>query len=239
MKNIAQPVRVWALVREATPTVSGAPLPLPDRPSIAVLPFDNLSGQPEETYFSDGITEDIITGLARFRSLFVIARNPSFAFRGKVVEMAEIGRRLGAPRPNPGQQVHLVGWHQERALSQAGQAQHTHYSVACGGYPRIHRARGQVMARRRACARSRSMTPIRSTKPRAISTSRRARSRGGFKSGLPCLKEQRPFLILGQDLIEFLKASAPKKHKLGHANARANLPLAKPISYLISGTADC
>ena len=76
-------------------TASSAPLPLPDRPSIAVLPFDNLSGQPEETYFSDGITEDIITGLARFRSLFVIARNSSFAFRGKAVEMAEIGRRLG------------------------------------------------------------------------------------------------------------------------------------------------
>ena len=60
-----------------------------------MLPFDNLSGQPEETYFSDGITEDIITGLARFRSLFVIARNSSFAFRGKSIDLAEIGRRLG------------------------------------------------------------------------------------------------------------------------------------------------
>ncbi len=60
-----------------------------------MLPFDNLSGQPEETYFSDGITEDIITGLARFRSLFVIARNSSFAFRGKSTDLAEIGRRLG------------------------------------------------------------------------------------------------------------------------------------------------
>ena len=69
--------------------------PLPDRPSIAVLPFDNLSGQPEETYFSDGITEDIITGLARFRSLFVIARNSSFAFRGKSIDLTEIGRKLG------------------------------------------------------------------------------------------------------------------------------------------------
>ena len=71
------------------------PLALPDRPSIAVLPFDNLSGQPEETYFSDGITEDIITGLARFRSLFVIARNSSFAFRGKSIDLTEIGRKLG------------------------------------------------------------------------------------------------------------------------------------------------
>ena len=53
------------------------------------------SGQPEETYFSDGITEDIITGLARFRSLFVIARNSSFAFRGKQIDLAEVGRKLG------------------------------------------------------------------------------------------------------------------------------------------------
>jgi len=71
------------------------PPSLPDRPSIAVLPFDNLSGQPEESYFSDGITEDIITGLARFRSLFVIARNSSFAFRSKPIDIAEIGRKLG------------------------------------------------------------------------------------------------------------------------------------------------
>ncbi|MER9626490.1 adenylate/guanylate cyclase domain-containing protein [Mesorhizobium sp. M0296] len=96
LKNIAQPVRVWRWSKAPTTVAaSNAPLPLPDRPSIAVLPLDNLSGQPEETYFSDGITEDIITGLARFRSLFVIARNSSFAFRGKAIEMAEIGRRLG------------------------------------------------------------------------------------------------------------------------------------------------
>ena len=96
LKNIAQPVRVWRWAKAPTSAAAaGAPLPLPDRPSIAVLPFDNLSGQPEETYFSDGITEDIITGLARFRSLFVIARNSSFAFRGKSIDLAEIGRRLG------------------------------------------------------------------------------------------------------------------------------------------------
>ncbi len=95
LKNIAQPARVWRWVKGPSPAVAGAPLPLPDRPSIAVLPFDNLSGQPEETYFSDGITEDIITGLAHFRSLFVIARNSSFAFREKAIEIAEIGRRLG------------------------------------------------------------------------------------------------------------------------------------------------
>ncbi|CCV15042.1 adenylate/guanylate cyclase domain-containing protein [Mesorhizobium sp. STM 4661] len=96
LKNIAQPVRVWRWSEAPTnPAASGALLPMPDRPSIAVLPFDNLSGQPEETYFSDGVTEDIITGLSRFRSLFVVARNSSFAFRGKPTSLAEIGRQLG------------------------------------------------------------------------------------------------------------------------------------------------
>jgi len=68
---------------------------LPDKPSIAVLPFDNMSGDPEQEYFSDGITEDIITQLTRFRSLFVIARNSSFAFKGKAVDVTEIGKKLG------------------------------------------------------------------------------------------------------------------------------------------------
>jgi adenylate cyclase len=95
LKNITRPVRVWRWVEAAATVEPAKTLSLPDRPSIAVLPFDNLSGQPEETYFSDGITEDIITGLARFRSLFVIARNSSFAFRGKPIDVAEIGRRLG------------------------------------------------------------------------------------------------------------------------------------------------
>ena len=69
--------------------------PLPNKPSIAVLPFDNMSGDPEQQYFSDGITEDIITALSRFRQLFVIARNSSFVFRGKQVNAGEIGRQLG------------------------------------------------------------------------------------------------------------------------------------------------
>jgi TolB-like protein/class 3 adenylate cyclase len=92
LKNIAEPVRVFRWVSAAR---AQRPLTPPKKPSIAVLPFDNMSGQPDDVYFSDGITEDIITGLARFRSLFVIARNSSFAFRGKPVDMAEIGRRLG------------------------------------------------------------------------------------------------------------------------------------------------
>ncbi|WP_287282889.1 adenylate/guanylate cyclase domain-containing protein [Mesorhizobium sp.] len=95
LKNIAQPVRVWRWTREPGLGDTVAPLALPDRPSIAVLPFDNLSGQPEDTYFSDGITEDIVTGLAHFRSLFVIARNSSFAFRGKATSLAAIGQQLG------------------------------------------------------------------------------------------------------------------------------------------------
>src|SRR5215471_13982052 len=65
------------------PETTAAPLSLPDRPSIAVLPFTNLSGDPKEDYFSDGITEDIITELSRFSELFVIARNSSFQYKGK------------------------------------------------------------------------------------------------------------------------------------------------------------
>ena len=65
----------------------GHALPLPNKPSIAVLPFANMSGDPEQEYFSDGITEDIITELSRFHSLFVIARNSSFTYKGKAVEV--------------------------------------------------------------------------------------------------------------------------------------------------------
>ena len=72
-----------------------APLPLPDKPSVAVLPFENLSGDPEQQYFSDGITEDVIIELSRFRSLFVIARNSSFAFKGRSMKVQDIARELG------------------------------------------------------------------------------------------------------------------------------------------------
>ncbi|HKP27732.1 MAG TPA: hypothetical protein VJV39_27930, partial [Dongiaceae bacterium] len=72
-----------------------SPPPLPDKPSIAVLPFENLSNDPEQQYFSDGITEDIITELSRFRSLFVIAYHSSFAFKGKPVRIQDVGRELG------------------------------------------------------------------------------------------------------------------------------------------------
>jgi adenylate cyclase len=96
VKNIARPVRVYALMgTKATRSLSPKSLPLPDKPSIAVLPFTNMSGNAEDEYFSDGITEDLITALARVRWLFVIARNSSFVFKDKSVDMKEVGQRLG------------------------------------------------------------------------------------------------------------------------------------------------
>jgi adenylate cyclase len=74
---------------------TAAPQPLPDRPSIAVLPFNNVSGDPEQEYFVDGITEDIITALSKWRWFLVIARNSTFAYKGKPVDLKEVGRDLG------------------------------------------------------------------------------------------------------------------------------------------------
>src|ERR687897_2589090 len=70
-------------------------LPLPDRPSIAVLPFTNMSGDPEQEFFADGMTEDIITGLSRLKWLFVIARNSTFTYKGKAVDVRQVARELG------------------------------------------------------------------------------------------------------------------------------------------------
>jgi adenylate cyclase len=95
LKNIAWPVRVYRLkAGGATPAVP-PPLALPDKPSIAVLPFENMSGDPEQQYFADGITDDIITALSRISMLFVIARASSFAYRGKAIDIRQIGRELG------------------------------------------------------------------------------------------------------------------------------------------------
>jgi TolB-like protein len=94
LKNIAEPVRIYRVV--GTPTVPiAATRATSDKPSIAVLPFANMSGDPEQQYFSDGITEDIITELSRFRSLFVIARNSSFQYREKAVDVRHVARELG------------------------------------------------------------------------------------------------------------------------------------------------
>ncbi len=96
LKNIAKPVRVfrWAEGVDA-PTSDTAPLALPDKPSLAVLPFVNMSPDADQEFFSDGISEDIITALSKFRSLFVIARNSAFSFKGQSIEVKEIGRKLG------------------------------------------------------------------------------------------------------------------------------------------------
>src|SRR5205814_363489 len=97
LKNIADPVRVYRVSGIAPPAIVDFPLkPSADKPSIAVLPFSNLSADAEQVYFSDGIAEDIITELSRFRSLFVIARNSSFQYRDKSVDVKRIGRELGA-----------------------------------------------------------------------------------------------------------------------------------------------
>lgn len=110
LRNIDHPVRLYEirLPADATGTVStpasigtdrsplsGAVLPLPDKPSIAVLPFQNMSTDPDQEYFADGMVEDIITALSRFKSLFVTARNSSFVYKGKAVDIRQVGRDLG------------------------------------------------------------------------------------------------------------------------------------------------
>ena len=105
LKNIAEPMRVWqvrvggeptsVLAKIPAPPPSSQLPPLPDKPSIAVLPFENMSGDREQEYFADGMVEEIITALSRFKSLFVIARNSSFAYKGKAVDIKLVGRELG------------------------------------------------------------------------------------------------------------------------------------------------
>ena len=105
VKNIDEPIRAFSVgVRTKpadassvaiAPSDVGKPLPLPDKPSIAVLPFQNMSGDPEQEYFADGIVEDITTALSRFKSLFVIERNSSFTYKGKAVDIKQVGRELG------------------------------------------------------------------------------------------------------------------------------------------------
>jgi adenylate cyclase len=95
LKNIARPVGVYRVRLSGAAEDQRPALPPPGKPSIAVLPFQNMSGDPAQDYFSDGISEDIITELSRFRSLFVVARNSSFSLRGNMVDVTEVGRRLG------------------------------------------------------------------------------------------------------------------------------------------------
>ncbi len=100
VKNIDRPVRVWQWVAGTAPGTAGSPassspLALPDKPSIAVLPFDNLSDEMDQEYFADGLTEDIITELSRFQTFFVIARHSAFVYKGKSVTVQDVGRELG------------------------------------------------------------------------------------------------------------------------------------------------
>jgi TolB-like protein/class 3 adenylate cyclase len=101
LKNIAEPMRVWRVpYGRAVPAVPNRwpvdeTLALPDKPSIAVLPFTNLSSDPEQEYFADGMVDDIITALSHFKALFVIARNSSFTYKGRAVDVKQVGRELG------------------------------------------------------------------------------------------------------------------------------------------------
>src|SRR5262245_42846 len=97
LKNIAEPVRIYRIAAEPSVKLAQAQplLALPDRPSIAVLPFANLSSHPEQEYLVDGLVDDIITGLSRFSELFVIARNSSFQYKGKPTDVRQVGRELG------------------------------------------------------------------------------------------------------------------------------------------------
>ena len=98
VKNITQPIRAYRTRNDTaaieTPAV-GSYLLLPDKPSIAVLPFVNMSGDPEQEYFADAMVEEIITALSRIRWLFVIARNSSFTYKGQAVDVKQVGRELG------------------------------------------------------------------------------------------------------------------------------------------------
>ncbi len=103
LKNIARPVRAYQVTpgwsateaARAEPDAASSRPVLPDKPSIAVLPFQNMSGDPEQEYFADGMVEDIVTGLSRIKWLFVIARNSTFVYKGKAVDVRQVGRELG------------------------------------------------------------------------------------------------------------------------------------------------
>ena len=97
LKNIARPVAIWRWPAEndAIATTGAEVLAFPDKPSIAVLPFDNMSGDPEQEYFADGVVEEILTALAKLPWLFVIARNSTFIYKGQAVDVKQVGRDLG------------------------------------------------------------------------------------------------------------------------------------------------
>jgi TolB-like protein/class 3 adenylate cyclase len=95
VKNIAQPIRAYQIGGVTNYPTAGRSLPFPDKPSIAVLPFANMSGDPDQEYFADGMVEEIITALSRIRWLFVIARNSTFTYKGQSVDVKQVGREFG------------------------------------------------------------------------------------------------------------------------------------------------
>jgi adenylate cyclase len=98
VKHVSAPVRVYAIrlvSSDSEKLTEATPPPLPDKPSVAVLPFDNMSGDPEQNYFADGITEDIITEISKIDALFVISRNSTFTYKGKTAKAQDICRDLG------------------------------------------------------------------------------------------------------------------------------------------------
>src|SRR4029079_5299218 len=100
LKNITRPVHVYRIIinptrSAAVPKADVSTLALPDQTSIAVLPFTNMSGDPEQEFVSDGVAEDVITALSRYPSLFVIARNSTFTYKGRAVDVKQVGRELG------------------------------------------------------------------------------------------------------------------------------------------------
>ena len=98
LKNIVRPMRIYRIKLARAPDASLTALPLPDKPSLALLPFQNLSSDPEQEYFADGMVEEITTAIARLPWLFVIARNSAFTYKGKPVNVKQVAQELGVLR---------------------------------------------------------------------------------------------------------------------------------------------
>src|SRR6201993_3783393 len=152
LKNISRPVSVysvdWRLQHPAASGILSGELALPDKPSIAVLPFSNMSGDPEQEYFADGITEDIITALSHHRCFFVIARNSTFVYKGRSVDVKQVARELGVRYilegsvRRSGQRVRITG-----QLIEASTGVHLWAERFDGGLQDIFDLQDQVTAR--------------------------------------------------------------------------------------------
>ena len=206
VKNIADPVRAFAVRAEgpvpatatqARPAVGQIDLSLPDKPSIAVLPFANMSGDPEQEYFTDGITEDIITELSRFHSLFVIARNSSFSYKGQSPDMRRVGKELGVRYVLEGsirksaQRIRVTGAVDRRADRQPPVGREVRpraggHLRGAGGADAQHR-RGDRPANRRCRTREGSSPPTR--EPGCLRT---RRQRAGQELGRLSQRRRRP-----------------------------------------------